>query len=129
MKLIHNKVKSPVYTKTPSASISSPLSTSQTNLNKKKAINNYIPFDINNLFIKDENKIKNEIMKLSEKNNFKVKVQKKKFNIVLKNNNVIEFSVEKIDDLLNVIKFKKLQSKNEDIYIQINNILNELNII
>ena len=129
MKLIHNKVKSPVYTKTPSASISSPLSTSQTNLNKKKPINNFIPFDINNLFIKDENKIKNEIMKLSEKNNFKVKVQKKKFNIVLKNNNVIEFSVEKIDDLLNVIKFKKLQSKNEDIYIQINNILNELNII
>ena len=103
---------------------------SDTDKNINNVNNIYKPIDINCLLIKNEKKIKDEILKLSENNNnIKIKnIQKNKYLITFKSLDLsAELIVEKNDNILNILKTKKIKGKQSDFSIQLNIILNKLN--
>ena len=100
-------------------------------INENNNSNNiYKPLDINCIFVKNEKNIKNELLKISEKNNFKIKnIRNENYNITFKNIDLsIELIIEKFDDLLSILKFKKIKGKNSDYSNQLNILLNKLQI-
>jgi len=103
---------------------------SDTDKNINNVNNIYKPIDINCLLIKNEKKIKDEILKLYENNNnIKIKnIQKNKYLITFKSLDLsAELIVEKIDNVLNILKTKKIKGKQSDFSIQLNIILSKLN--
>ena len=87
--------------------------------------NIYIPIDINCIFVQNEKSIKNSLLKLSE---FKIKnIRNENYNITFKNIDLsIELIIERFDDILSLLKFKKIKGKNADYSNQLKIILNKL---
>ena len=103
---------------------------SDTDKNINNVNNIYKPIDINCLLIKNEKKIKDEILKLYENNNnIKIKnIQKNKYLINFKSLDLsAELIVEKNDNVLNILKTKKIKGKQSDFSIKLNIILIKLN--
>ena len=92
--------------------------------------NEFKPFDINCLFIQNEKDIKNELIKLSENKNYKLKtIRNDKYNINFKAGDLsVELIFEKIDDIYSILKCKKIKGKNSDYLNQLQNILNEITV-
>ena len=90
----------------------------------------YKPIDINCIFVQNEKNIKNDLLKLSENKNFKIKnIRNENYSITFKNIDLsIELIIEKFDDLLSLLKFKKIKGKNSDYSNQLNIIINKLQI-
>ena len=103
---------------------------SDTDKNINNVDNFYKPIDINCLLIKNEKIIKDEILKLSENNNnIKIKnLQKNKFLINFKSLDLsVELIIEKNDNVLSILKTKKIKGKQSDYSNQLNIILSKLN--
>ena len=96
--------------------------------NKEKTYDIFKPIDINCIFIENEKYIKNEILKLNENKEIKIKsINNEKYNINIKSLDLlIELLIEKSDNSLITLKFKKIKGRNVDYINQLNQILNEI---
>ena len=94
------------------------------NVKNKNSVNNYIPFDLSCIFISPRKQIKQKIVNIVEKMNYKIKnIKSYKFNIVQGDKIEGLFEINLPINKLGIVNFKKYRSSNIE---QVNHIIKKI---